>query len=124
MKYFIPVAILLALTACGNEEQTVVLPEPSSSAQQSTTDTSKDAPATDSAAVSASSSSLGSSGSSGSSGASDASGSGTMYTVKEGDTLAGIANEHNIRYQDLARWNKIEDPDLIYPSQKLRLSAP
>lgn len=47
-----------------------------------------------------------------------------MYTVKEGDTLAGIANRHNVAYQDLARWNNIKNPDFIYPSQQLRLSKP
>jgi lipoprotein NlpD len=62
-----------------------------------------------------------SSGSSGSSGASGASGS---YTVKEGDTLGSIARENNVNYQDLARWNNIEDPNRILPSQKLRLNEP
>jgi lipoprotein NlpD len=47
-----------------------------------------------------------------------------MYTVKEGDTLGAIAREHNVNYRDLARWNNIDDPNRIRPSQQLRLSEP
>ncbi|MGV3741991.1 MAG: LysM peptidoglycan-binding domain-containing protein [Burkholderiaceae bacterium] len=122
MKHLIPVAILLALAACGEKEQTVVFPEPSGGTQQSASSTAKESSSPDSAQTSQSSGSSSSSGSSGSSGSSDASGNEAMYTVKEGDTLAGIANRNNVGYQDLARWNNINNRDLIYPSQQLSLS--
>lgn len=135
MKHFVPVTILLALTACGEKEQTVVFPEPAGSTKQAASPDSGEPSAPDAAQVSGSSGSsgasasqaefgkTGSAGSSGSSGASDAS-DGGMYTVKQGDSLAGIARQHNVNYQDLARWNNIKDPNLIYPSQQLRLSKP
>jgi lipoprotein NlpD len=44
--------------------------------------------------------------------------------VKEGDTLGSIARENNVSYKDLARWNNIDDPNRIVPSQQLKLSAP
>jgi LysM repeat protein len=132
MKHFIPAAMLLVLAACGEKEQTVVYPE-AAEAQQATSSKQGNSSAPDSAkgaatsASSASSASSGSSGSSASSGSSEASvisGSGAMYTVKEGDTLAGIANKHDLSYRDLARWNNIKNLDLIVPAQQLRLSAP
>lgn len=124
MRYFIPVAFLLALTACGNEEQVVVLPEQAPNAVESAPDTAKESSASKLAKTSESFGSSGTAGSSGSSGASDVSGSPDTYIVKKGDTLTGIAKQHNVSYQDLARWNKIKDSNHIYPSQKLRLSAP
>lgn len=135
MKHFVPVAILLALTACGEKEQTVVFPEPAGSTKEAASPDSGGPSAPDAAQVSgslgssgasASPAAFGATGSSGASvspGTSDASGGG-MYTVKQGDSLAGIAREHNVNYQDLARWNNIKDPNLIYPSQQLRLSKP
>lgn len=53
---------------------------------------------------------------------SGASGSGD-YTVAEGDTLSGIAQEHGVNRQDLAKWNNIKDPDRIYPGQTLQLTG-
>ena len=54
--------------------------------------------------------------------------SSTFYTVESGDTLTKIAAEH---YGDGSRWPEIfeanrpliEDPDLIYPGQVLRIPA-
>lgn len=51
---------------------------------------------------------------------------GKVYTVKEGDTLSKIAQRE---YGDAGEWrrifeanrNSIEDPDLIYPGQKLQI---
>lgn len=43
------------------------------------------------------------------------------YTVKAGDTLYGIAWEHNRDYRDLAEINGIDAPYNIYPGQEIRL---
>ena len=43
------------------------------------------------------------------------------YTVKAGDTLSGIASKYGTTYQELARINNIENPNLIYPNQILTL---
>jgi len=45
------------------------------------------------------------------------------YTVAEGDTLSGIASEHGLNANDLAKWNNIENPDQIQPGQTLKLSG-
>ena len=42
-----------------------------------------------------------------------------IYTVKPGDTLSEIAEEYETTYQHLADINNIEDPNLIYPGQKI-----
>ena len=45
--------------------------------------------------------------------------------IKEGDTLEGIATENKTTYPRLYDANKdIEDPDLIYPGDKVRIPAP
>jgi LysM repeat protein len=41
------------------------------------------------------------------------------YTVKSGDTLSEIADEHDISLSDLIEANDIRDPDLIRPGQVL-----
>ncbi len=41
------------------------------------------------------------------------------YTVKSGDTLTEIANEHDISLSDLIEANDISNPDLIRPGQVL-----
>jgi nucleoid-associated protein YgaU len=46
------------------------------------------------------------------------------YTVAAGDTLSGIAREHGVSRDELARWNKIQNPNRIHPGQTLRLSEP
>jgi peptidoglycan DL-endopeptidase LytE len=43
------------------------------------------------------------------------------YTVKSGDTLIAIANEHSITLGELKNWNNIKS-HLIYPGQKLIVS--
>lgn len=49
----------------------------------------------------------------------------TSYrTVAPGDTLYSIAWEIGQDYRDLASWNQIDPPFVIYPGQKLILSAP
>ena len=47
----------------------------------------------------------------------------TTYTVKSGDTLSGIASKYGTTYQELARINNIENPNLIYPGQVLKISC-
>jgi lipoprotein NlpD len=47
-----------------------------------------------------------------------------IYTVKRGDTLAGIALEHGLDYRELAAWNAIENPNRILVGQVLRLAPP
>jgi lipoprotein NlpD len=46
------------------------------------------------------------------------------YTVRRGDTLAGIALEHGLDYRELAAWNGIDNPNRILVGQVLRLAAP
>lgn len=43
------------------------------------------------------------------------------YTVEAGDTLYGIAWEHDMDYRDLAALNRIEPPYRIYPGQRIQL---
>ena len=57
-----------------------------------------------------------------------ADGGGTTYTVRKGDTLSAIAQQH---YGKASRWHaifeanrdQIDDPDLIRPGQVLKLPA-
>jgi LysM repeat protein len=46
---------------------------------------------------------------------------GGTYTVRSGDTLSGIAARHNTTWQELARTNNIQNPNLIRPGQQLTL---
>jgi LysM repeat protein len=47
-----------------------------------------------------------------------------MVTIQKGDTLSGIANEHQTTYIRLFDANDyIVDPDLIYPGKNLRIPA-
>lgn len=42
-------------------------------------------------------------------------------TVKPGDTLAGIAAEHGVSPQEMAKLNNLDNPDLIYPGQVFKV---
>lgn len=42
-----------------------------------------------------------------------------VYIVQPGDSLWKIANNYNLTPEELASFNKIENPDLIYPGQKV-----
>jgi len=44
--------------------------------------------------------------------------------VAKGDTLYGIAKRHGVAPRDLARWNKLKDPNHLRVGQELRLKAP
>lgn len=43
----------------------------------------------------------------------------TVYTVKKGDTLWKLAKHFNTTVKEIAETNDIENPDLIYPDQRL-----
>jgi LysM repeat protein len=45
----------------------------------------------------------------------------TVYVVKGGDTLSGIAGKYNTTYQVLAKYNNISNPSLISIGQKIRI---
>lgn len=45
----------------------------------------------------------------------------TVYTVKSGDTLSGIASKYNTTYQVLADYNNISNPNVIHVGQKIRI---
>ena len=45
----------------------------------------------------------------------------TIYIVKKGDTLSGIASKYGTTYQALAEYNGIANPNLIYPGQEIRI---
>ena len=44
--------------------------------------------------------------------------------MRKGDTLHAIAFDYGMDWRDIASWNHIPSPYLIYPDQELRLSAP
>lgn len=46
------------------------------------------------------------------------------YRVRRGDTLIGIAWRAEKNFRDIAQWNAIRKPYVIYAGQVLRLSAP
>ena len=51
-------------------------------------------------------------------------GEGGLYRIRKGDTLWNISRQHSgspWRYRQLADDNAIENPDLIYPGQTIRL---
>ena len=44
------------------------------------------------------------------------------YTIQPGDTLSEIAARYGTTWQWLAQINGINDPDLIYPGNSIRVS--
>ena len=49
----------------------------------------------------------------------------TEYTVKRGDTLWGLAKDtFGVSVKEIAKANNIENPDRIYPGQKIRVRVP
>jgi lipoprotein NlpD len=44
--------------------------------------------------------------------------------VQRGDTLAKIGFDHGVSWRDIARWNQIENPNLIEIGQVLRITGP
>lgn len=47
-----------------------------------------------------------------------------FYTVRAGDTLGRIALDHGQSWRDLARWNGLDNPNLIEVGQQLRVVPP
>ncbi|MGA0089452.1 MAG: peptidoglycan DD-metalloendopeptidase family protein [Burkholderiaceae bacterium] len=47
-----------------------------------------------------------------------------QYRVRRGDTLYSIAVDHNADWKDLARWNKLSNPNVIEPGQVLWVADP
>lgn len=45
------------------------------------------------------------------------------HTVKAGDTLSGICAKYGLDWRKVAKDNKLENPDLIYPGQKIKLKG-
>ena len=43
------------------------------------------------------------------------------YTVKTGDSLSEIGARFGVSYQEIAKLNNIENPDLIFPGQVFRI---
>lgn len=48
----------------------------------------------------------------------------TTYAVRPGDTLIRIALDHGLGWRDLARWNGLDNPNLIEVGQVLRIVPP
>ncbi|CAM9158030.1 unnamed protein product [Ascophyllum nodosum] len=44
---------------------------------------------------------------------------GESYTIKTGDTLWAIANDHGVTIEDLLSWNRIPNPNMIFPGNTL-----
>lgn len=45
-----------------------------------------------------------------------------VHVVQPGETLMGIAWRYGVDHRDLARWNRIDNPDYIRAGQRLRLT--
>lgn len=46
-----------------------------------------------------------------------------MYIVKPGDNLSKIASQYSLTWQDLQKVNKLKNPNLIFPNQKIIIPA-
>ena len=47
---------------------------------------------------------------------------GSIHIVRSGETLFKIAWRYGLDHRDLARWNDLDNPSLIFPGQRLGLS--
>ena len=47
-----------------------------------------------------------------------------MHTVQTGETLGAIAKKYNVTVDNLVKWNKLENPNLIFPDSKLYVANP
>lgn len=47
-----------------------------------------------------------------------------MHTVQTGETLGAIANKYKVTVDNLVKWNKLENPNLIFPESKLYVANP
>lgn len=46
-----------------------------------------------------------------------------VYVVKSGDNLYKIASKNNKTWQELAKYNNLKNPNLIYPGEKIQIPA-
>lgn len=46
------------------------------------------------------------------------------HVVRKGDTLSAIAFQYKLDYRSIARWNRIPDPYVIHPGQRISLQGP
>lgn len=46
-----------------------------------------------------------------------------VYVVKSGDNLYKIASKNNKTWQELAKYNNLKNPNLIYPGEKIKIPA-
>ena len=44
------------------------------------------------------------------------------YAVRPGDTLTRIADRYGLELDDILRLNRLDDPNIIYPGQIIRLT--
>ncbi|MCJ2377735.1 LysM peptidoglycan-binding domain-containing protein [Vibrio sp. ZSDZ34] len=44
-----------------------------------------------------------------------------FYSVRNGDTISGIAQKFRVRSSDIVKWNNLEDQKYLKPGQKLKL---
>jgi len=49
--------------------------------------------------------------------------SASVHVVQPGETLYSIAWRHGVNHYELARWNGLSDPDVLFVGQRLRLRA-
>ena len=47
-----------------------------------------------------------------------------MHTVQAGETLGTIAKKYDMTVDNLVKWNKLENPNLIFPDSKLYVANP
>ncbi len=47
-----------------------------------------------------------------------------VHIVQPGETLYAIADRYRLDYRDLARWNRLENPNMIQVGQRIRLTPP
>lgn len=52
---------------------------------------------------------------------SNSTGTKTYYTIRRGDSLWSIARRYGTTVQNIVNWNNIQNPNLIYPGQRLIL---
>jgi LysM repeat protein len=55
--------------------------------------------------------------------ATSASSGGSVYVVKAGDTLSGIAARHGVGLSEVFRWNGLNMGSIIYPGQKVKVGG-
>jgi membrane-bound lytic murein transglycosylase D len=44
-----------------------------------------------------------------------------FYSVRNGDTISGIAHKFRVRSSDIVKWNNLEGQKYLKPGQKLKL---